>query len=343
MQKYLITIDGGTTNTRVALWNQNRELKLAVKSEIGVKDTAREGNNTKLIRAVKSMIGEIMQKSSITFDEVDAIYACGMLTSNVGIREVPHLTAPAGLEDFVLGVEKVMMPDICPVPVSFIPGMKNLSGKISMDNLEQMDIMRGEETETLALMDFYPGQEVLYVLPGSHTKFVSVNREQKMTGCLTSMAGELLALLTNDSILADAVKKQFVSEAYHQGMLLAGARHTWKIGLSRAAFLTRIVNQFLTENQCACASFLLGAVMAADILAVKGSSALAVKENTKVVIAGKEPLRGALRELFMEEGEFQDVEIFQEDSIPLLSGYGMCIIAEKRGEGCHKKYENHVV
>lgn len=330
MKQYLITVDGGTTNTRVALWNERKELRSVVKSGVGVKDTAREGSNEKLKKAVKSMLEDVIQKTGITFDEVDAIYACGMLTSNVGIMEVPHLIAPAGVEDYVRGVKEVLLPEICPLPICFIPGMKNRSGEINMENLEVMDIMRGEETETVALMDLYPEGKILYVLPGSHTKFVSVNKDRKMTGCLTSMAGELLSLLTNNSILADAVNRQFASESYNREMLLAGAKETWKTGLSRAAFLTRIVNQFVTKEQNACASFLLGAVLAADILAVKTSTALTVTKDTKVVIAGKEPLKSSLRDLFLEDKDFGEVTVFKNETIPLLSGYGMCVIAEER-------------
>lgn len=330
MKQYLITVDGGTTNTRVALWDEKKQLLSVVKSGIGVKDSAREGSNEKLKKAVKSMIEELIQQTGITFNEIDAVYACGMLTSNVGIMEVPHLIAPVGVEDYVLGVKEVLLPEICPLPICFIPGMKNCSGEINMENLEKMDIMRGEETETAALMDLYPGEEILYVLPGSHTKFISVNKDKKMTGCLTSMAGEMLSLLTSNSILADAVQGQFASEAYNKEMLLAGAKKTWETGLSRAVFLTRIINQFVTKEQNACASFLLGAVLAADILAVKTSTALTVTKDTTVIIAGKEPLQSALRDLFVEDKTFPRVNLFKNETMPLLSGYGMCVIAEKR-------------
>lgn len=351
MKNYMITIDGGTTNTRVALWNEKKELIYAAKAEVGVRDAAKEGNSSSLKTAISSMVKEMMQGAEAAHAQVNAVYACGMLTSNVGILEVPHLTAPAGLREFAKGVEDVLMPDICSIPISFIPGMKNFSGEVGRDNLEQMDIMRGEETETIALMELcksensvtdasesdirrirqevFP-QEALYVLPGSHTKFVSVNGKGQMTGCLTSMAGELLFMLTCGSVLTDAVKGQFAPETYDREMFIAGAKETWATSLSRAIFLTRIVNQFMDGRQEACSSFLMGAVLATDILAVKRSRALTMTKNTKVVIAGKEPLKSALKELFIQDGTFKEVTAFQnEEHIP-LSGYGMCVIAEKR-------------
>lgn len=328
--KYLITVDGGTTNTRAALWNLKKELQYAVKSQVGVKDTAQEGSNERLKDTVRYLIEALMEHCCIAYDEVETVYACGMLTSDVGIHEVPHLAAPLGKEDFAAGIEEVLLPEICPVPICFIPGMKNLSGEIHMDHLEMMDVMRGEEMETIALMDLYKEGEALYVLPGSHTKFVSVDRNQRITGCLTSMAGELLAVLTNYSILANAVKKQYASAKYHRDMLILGAEKTWDTTLPRAAFLTRIVNGFITDDQEACASFLLGAVLADDISTVKKSAALAVTEKTSVVIAGKEPLRSALKELFLRDGTFKEVTAFERGEDFLLSGYGMCVTAELR-------------
>lgn len=330
MKEYVITVDGGTTNTRVALWNLKKELLSFEKLEIGAKDTEADGNNIRLKNAVKGMIGTVMESRNIAYEDVDSIYACGMLTSNVGIKEIPHLSAPADLTDYVQGVKDILIPEIAPVPISFIPGMKNLSGNVEASQLEIMDIMRGEETEVLALMELCMAKSVLFVLPGSHTKFVSVNKDGRMTGCLTSMAGELLSLLTKHSILAETVEKQFSEKDYDKEMLMLGAELTWKTGLSRAAFLTRISKQFLELDARRCADFLLGTVLAEDISAVKRSSALKISDNTEVIIAGKEPLKSAMLDLFIKDGTFGKVHGYNLERDMPLSGYGMCVVAEHR-------------
>lgn len=50
---YTITIDGGTTNTRCILWNSSRQRIDEQKREVGVRNTAIDGNNSKLKNAVK--------------------------------------------------------------------------------------------------------------------------------------------------------------------------------------------------------------------------------------------------------------------------------------------------
>ena len=100
-----------------------------------------------------------------------------------------------------------------------------------------MDIMRGEEVEVMALLShFAPGKPYLLVLPGSHMKFVSVDREDRITGCLTSISGELLAAITTGTILADAVQRQFADpEQFDEQALLAGWRTAARTGLGRVA------------------------------------------------------------------------------------------------------------
>ena len=96
------------------------------------------------------------------------------------------------MQDFVAGLAKVELPDVAPLPIHSVRGLKNRDGNgLTLCDLEKMDVMRGEETETLALLDLFGNENgTLFALPGSHTKFVSVDAEGKMIGCLSSLAGE---------------------------------------------------------------------------------------------------------------------------------------------------------
>ena len=48
MKKYIIAIDGGTTNTRASLWQDPGVCVDMVKSDIGVRITSIEGSNDSL-------------------------------------------------------------------------------------------------------------------------------------------------------------------------------------------------------------------------------------------------------------------------------------------------------
>lgn len=330
MKKYIIAIDGGTTNTRVTLWQEPGVCVDMVKAEVGVRVTSMEGSNAALKAAVKDCLEQILSRNAITYDQVEGIYASGMITSKEGLVELPHLIAPAGMQDFVNGLAKVDLPEICPLPIHFVRGLKNRDGaELVLDQIEEMDVMRGEEVETLALLDLFGNESgCIFALPGSHTKFVSVDAEGKMVGCISSLAGELLSAVTMNTILADAVGKSFAGADYSKEMLLAGYRVARDTGFGRACFSTRMLQMFITKEKQDCAAFLLGAVLEGDIQAVKNSKALSVNKDMKVVIAGKEPLASALKNLFEEDGYFKQVEIYYPSAEKPMSGYGVYQIAK---------------
>lgn len=330
MKEYIIAIDGGTTNTRASLWKDPGICVDIVKSEVGVRVTSIEGSNTSLKAAVKRLLERLLQNNSVSYDQIEGIYACGMITSKEGLAELPHLIAPAGMQDFVDGLAKVDLPDVSPLPIHFVRGLKNRDGScLTLQEVEEMDVMRGEETETLALLDLFGNENgTLFALPGSHTKFVSVDANGNMIGCLSSLAGELLSAVTLNTILAGAVGKQFAGADYNREMLLAGYRTARDTSLARAAFSTRMLQMFIPSSEQDRASFLLGAVLENDVAAVKNSKALSVTRDMKIVIAGKEPLASALKLLFEEDGFFEKVEIYYPADEKPMSGYGLYQIAK---------------
>lgn len=332
MQNYIITMDCGTTNTRTILWDKARNMLRTEKREIGVRNTAIDGNNSQLKSAVKSCIDGLLKAQGIGFENIQVIIASGMITSNVGLVEIPHLVVPADMMVLAESVQAVLLEDVCPLPIYFIPGMKNYGGSIDLDNLEAMDIMRGEEVESCAIIEqIHQGEPLLLVLPGSHTKFVSVDAQGKITGCLTSITGELLAAISKHTIIADAVNKGFVNEQdYDKEMLLCGYDIAKKTGLGRTCFSARILNQFVTKDAAKIANFLLGAVLQTDMMAVKNSEAIHVSAATTVVVAGKNPLRAALTDILKYEKYFKEVIDYSPSSEVPLSALGALAIASKK-------------
>ena len=194
--------------------------------EVGVRCTAEDGDNHRLKEAARDCIREVLSAAGIGEKNLGAILASGMISSNVGLSEVPHCPAPAGAAQLAAGARQVTLPEVCGVPITIIPGVKNPVDPVDLTSFGAMDMMRGEEVETLALLEEYPGgRPYLLVLPGSHMKFVSVDREGRILGCLTSISGELLSSITLHTVIADAVERSFVSDAsYDPEFVALGAR-----------------------------------------------------------------------------------------------------------------------
>ncbi len=308
----VITLDVGTTNTRALLWRDGKKLISERKSETGAAFTAADGNNNRLKAAVRDCINRLLGDGGICEQDVECVLASGMVTSNVGLYEVPHLTAPVGLSDLAAGVRRVSLPDVSPIPFWMIPGMKNRVESITPDNFESMDMMRGEEVEAVALLEEIPaGASCLIILPGSHTKFVAVE-EGKLTACLTTLTGELLSALSLQTILADTVERRFTKpETYHGDMLKLGYRIAQKSGLARAAFAARVLKQQAGYSAEQMASYLLGAVLEQDIRAVRNSNALHVDKDTHILISGKDVFCRAFSDVMALQDDFKHVSVFE--------------------------------
>lgn len=163
IMSYVITIDSGTTNMCALLLDATDGHLIASQYEnIGIRDCAVSGNNSCLKEAVGRCIHALLHTAQLLPEDIVAILASGMITSSLGLLEIAHLTAPVGIDELSGGLVTHIFPDICPIPITFIPGVKNYPGVPA-------DMMRGEETEAIALLErFSPPKNTLLILPGSH-------------------------------------------------------------------------------------------------------------------------------------------------------------------------------
>ena len=92
--KNYITIDGGTTNTRISLIKDGRAVE-TIKLSLG----ARSGidNNDALKTAIADAIDTLLKKSNGI--EIEKILASGMITSEFGLYNLPHISVPSGIDE----------------------------------------------------------------------------------------------------------------------------------------------------------------------------------------------------------------------------------------------------
>lgn len=271
MSKCSLIIDCGTTNLRVTLLDGNRQKIDVIKAEGGVRHTAIDGHNGRLKTMLKESIDAVLARNGYAAADVARCVASGMITSNMGLLEIPHVPAPAGAAELRAAMQEKVFEEIAPFPIAFIPGVRNFAGPVDMENFSGMDMMRGEEVEAIGLYKLLkPKGAAVFVLPGSHNKFVSMDGEGRILGCMTSISGELLDAMTYHTILADAVGHGFVSaDAYDTAMAKEGAWECAMSGLGRAAFAGRILSTLGGREKEKIQSYLLGATLALDVQAMQ--------------------------------------------------------------------------
>lgn len=262
---YLV-VDAGTSRTRVRLWHQGAVVDEGSEA-VGAKDVALAGDSAPIAEALARLIPAVRSGH----DLVPAAVVCsGMITSNVGLVEVPHETAPVGLHELARRLVRHDVPAVTELPVYFVPGVKTVAEERDWQALSRFDVMRGEEVEVaglLAALDLEPPLAFFHC--GSHHKLIEVGAPSCDEGPVvlrssTSITGELLAAVRERTILASSLEDlaglKLDSEA-----ITAGVRHASEFGFGRAAFLVRVGQVIAGLTRAEATALLVGALTALDL------------------------------------------------------------------------------
>jgi len=326
------TIDCGTSNTRVRLWHLGVRVRQAERP-VGVRDTVLTGSRAVLQDAVRGALLAAMSGAGLVEDAPVCVLASGMITSGAGLLELPHLAAPAGLAELAEAMTLRAVDGWWARPVWWVPGVRSQQQPATLADAEAFDMMRGEETEVMGLLDrLQQAGEALLVLPGSHTKLIRLDAQGRIAASATTLGGELLQVLSQNTLLAASVGGGFVDQL-DLAALDAGAQATWRSGLSRAVFGARILDVKGLADRHGRASYLLGAVLAADVQALLHSPTLQLRDRDRPVwVAGRASVRDGLVHLLRSAWPQPAAVLpLADDLQDDLAGWGALVLARHRG------------
>jgi 2-dehydro-3-deoxygalactonokinase len=319
----VVALDGGTTNTRARLLVDGQVVATARRS-VGVRDTVlTSGRAATLSVAVADAVGEVLRSAGQ--ESADAVVAAGMLSSEVGLAAVPHVAAPAGLEDLARGAARFEVEGIPGGPILFVPGVRTPPGE-GPDGWAEADVMRGEECETFGALRLLDRQgPVAFLWPGSHTKLVEVDEAGRIARSLTTIAGELTSAVARNTLLAASLPKEFSANP-DPATASAGARVAAERGLGRAAFLVRVaaLTGVLTEEQRA--AFWVGAVIGDDVTHLAGATMLG--RVGRLIVGGRQPQRGLYADLVRGLRSLP-VEELSDEAAEVCSAAGALAVLER--------------
>ena len=297
-----IYLDVGTTNTRAWLLDDSSIVAKAVRP-IGVRDTARDRSKTRIHTAVAELIEEmrIEARDSSPSAVPSCVAAAGMSSSPLGLADIPHAPAPAGIRELAASSQWLDLPEVTDLPILLVPGVRtgrnwgstDSSTYCSGDSIGDTDVMRGEETLCVGLtsLGLVRPPAVLLNL-GSHWKAIVVDGEARIASSLTTLSGELIHSAQTQTVLASSVIGERPEKLdYH--WIEAGMKEQRRSGLPRALFCVRLLElagQGSREDRLA---FMIGAFVAADLDLFIARGVFAY--NTRAVIAGSPPLAEAWR------------------------------------------------
>ena len=100
-------IDCGTTTTRIYIVDESQQIIASGRKKVGVRDTSITGSRNVLRSGVTELFYDVLRQNEIPDEQVEFAIASGMITSEIGLIEIPHLIAPVGLRQLAEGIVKV--------------------------------------------------------------------------------------------------------------------------------------------------------------------------------------------------------------------------------------------
>jgi 2-dehydro-3-deoxygalactonokinase len=178
----LIAIDWGTSRLRARLLDAGGRVLGEAESDEGIGRI--EGGHE-----------AIFERLAGDWPVVPAIMA-GMVGSRQGWREAPYVPCPASVPAIAAAVAR--FETARGRAMAIVPGLAfNIASRDG-------DVMRGEETQIAGLIDGEPAFAGVAILPGTHSKWVRVDRGT-IVDFQTFITGELFELLAQTSFLRHSV------------------------------------------------------------------------------------------------------------------------------------------
>jgi 2-dehydro-3-deoxygalactonokinase len=182
------------------------------------------------------------------------IVMSGMVGSRQGWLEVPYADCPAGLDSIAAGMRKV----------SWSGGEAWIApGVCCRDDAGIPDVIRGEETQILGVLEDLSAGRHTICLPGTHSKWVEVDAG-RIVKFATHMTGEAFAVFKAHSILGRMMKEgPDDADAFNDGVRRSGMAG----GLLHHLFGVRARGLFGELADAAAASYLSGLLIGHEIRA----------------------------------------------------------------------------
>jgi len=209
---YFATIDCGTTNSRVYIVDENSTIKGEACKKIGVKDTAINGNNKALKEGLAETFYKALENAHVELIDIKFAISSGMITSEIGLLEIPHIWAPVKIDELAKNLKKVHDKSIFPVdiPIYFVRGIKNKYDPRTTTNtiVGKLDFMRGEETQIAGLLTLQDIKlPITAVVLSSHTKFIPVDELHNVLGSITTISGQVYEAIIKETFVGKSIRK----------------------------------------------------------------------------------------------------------------------------------------
>ncbi|WP_407292517.1 2-dehydro-3-deoxygalactonokinase [Stutzerimonas zhaodongensis] len=271
MNTHLIALDWGTSSLRAYRLGAAGETLDVRSLPLGVMQL--DGSEAGFERSLEQTCGDWQRAAPEA-----PIIACGMVGSAQGWREAGYVEAPLAAG----GLRLVPVERPQGMPLWLVPGVIQ-SGALP-------NVMRGEETQVFGLLDDDADHSspLLIGLPGSHSKWVTVEGEQ-ISRFQTFMTGEVYQALLGHTILGRTAvtRDTFIAAAFERGLRVARSSEG-QAGPLSTIFSSRTLVLTGELSGAAQGDYLSGLLIGHELAAM--TSTLQVLPSQPIVLIGNSAL-----------------------------------------------------
>jgi 2-dehydro-3-deoxygalactonokinase len=336
---YFATIDCGTTNSRVYLLDAAHRIVHKGARKVGVRDTAITGSRQTLREGLASLVETTAREAALPLAEIRFAITSGMITSEIGLQEIPHLWAPSGLAELAESLTVTQDPTVFPLdlPLVFIRGIKNpYPPETTYEDIRRIDFMRGEETQVIGLLTRpdVPRPPLTAVVLSSHTKYIHVREDGRIAGSLTTLSGQVFEAIQQATSIGKSITAERTPDPKDLTPTITAAyeavRHA---GFLRALLMPRFMEVLLKVPAEIRRTFVEAAIATEDLRVLQEFPLLGFPRECPMILIGSPPRCRVFRELLTRAEAAGPVvaEITAEEAVDRLSIDGAVAIARRAG------------
>ncbi len=180
--------DWGTSQLRVWGVSSTGEIVFQTNSNKGAGFLKQGEFESSLLNLISQ---QILDKSEIP------VVICGMAGSRQGWKEAQYVKMPTKISQVFQSVITVKTED-SRLKVYILPGL-------CQQDIDNPDVIRGEETQLIGLIDSTKDFSGIVCMPGTHSKWVEIE-DGTICSSRTYFTGELFSLLCNHSMLRHSIE-----------------------------------------------------------------------------------------------------------------------------------------
>jgi 2-dehydro-3-deoxygalactonokinase len=242
----MIAIDWGTSSFRAYRVAADSAIVDRRSGPLGI--LAVQGGN--FADALESQVGDWLDAGEAP------VVMSGMIGSRQGWKEAPYAACPAGEQEIAAGLVQVRWGDGRSAWI--VPGLS------CRDGTGVPDVIRGEETQLLGVLDQLPPKSTWVCLPGTHSKWVRLE-DWRITEFATYMTGEVFAVMKGHSILGRMMREATIdAHAFADGVVRARDAG----GLLHHLFGVRAAGLFGELADASSASYLSGLLVGHELACI---------------------------------------------------------------------------